>query len=142
MWLGVGEREPAFPGHRISFKVNIKQAYGGCWTVSNLILPVRRNYVSSRDTEVFFFTVLNRFKGGAFENLRLGFAAHAPPGPFVLTVVPSVSGLRDEQGDVVAGQKVQQASPAPWGRSRSVSKHSFHVGGSGQRQHPGEAGAC
>lgn len=60
------------------------------------------NYVLSRSE-------ISEFNGGprAIQNLCLGIPAHVPPGSFVLTIVPSVSGLRDEQGDVVTRQEVQ-----------------------------------
>lgn len=102
----------------------------------SILRPTRSATVSS-----FFFYEAEGFDGGP--PARPGIPAAVPPGSLVLAVVPPVSGLGDEQGDVVAGQKVQQASSAPcaapWQRSRSVSKHGLHV--CGQRQHPGKAAA-
>lgn len=75
--------------------------------LSSFQLDATMTYLAS----LSLFTVLNgpRFDGGprAIPNLCLGIPAHVPPGSFVLTVVPPVSGLRDEQGDVVTGQEVQ-----------------------------------
>lgn len=80
-----------------------------------------------------------------FTSARL-IGQNSPAGSLILTVVPSISRLRDEQHDVVAGQKVQQARPAPCASglwcSRSVSEQGFHPRGSWQRQHPGQTGAC
>lgn len=71
---------------------------------------------------------------------------NSPASSLVLTVVPSVSGLRDEQHNVVAGQEVQQARPTPCTsrlrRPGSVSKQGLHACGSRQRQHPGQTRAC
>lgn len=78
-----------------------KQAHSGCWRVSYLLIPVRRSL--SRVIESFGGLRGERFQISAWEfQLR-----YVPPGSFVLPVVPSVSGLRDEQGDVVTGQEVQ-----------------------------------
>lgn len=80
------------------------------WTLGVFfILSFQLDTTASCLASLSLFTVLigPRFDARPRPISDLGPGAHVPPGSFVLTVVPSVPGLRDEQGDVVTGQEVQ-----------------------------------